>query len=241
MKRSGWAALALDGEASFELEGRGAWSRGRAGRAVDRALRACGRGRRGRRRRGGLANPTTSLLDLRARQYDETSGRFLGLDPKPAGPATPYESAYDYAGQDPINGYDLSGTNTTWPVRPIGLGWGFGLLVAAVGGCATNPAACNSGSSIIIKKLADLVAQARGKDLPDPAANNAPHTTLRRGREGKVDGYTTWDTPQNAGDPAPLRPAKKYHGSGSAHGGVPTPHVHEGGRVRPPHAWEIPA
>ena len=58
---------------------------------------------------GQYQDPTSSLLDLRARQYDEATGRFLSLDPKPAGPLTPYEATYDYANQDPINGYDLSG------------------------------------------------------------------------------------------------------------------------------------
>jgi RHS repeat-associated protein len=61
---------------------------------------------------GQYEDPPTKLINLRARQYDTTTGRFLGTDPKPAGPTDPYESSYDYAGQDPINGYDLSGTTT---------------------------------------------------------------------------------------------------------------------------------
>jgi hypothetical protein len=50
----------------------------------------------------------------------------------PAGATTPYESSYDYAGQDPINGYDLSGN-----CGLVGcLKW-VGLQLAAVGGSAS--------------------------------------------------------------------------------------------------------
>lgn len=41
-----------------------------------------------------------------ARPYDPTLGRFLSVDPIDGGSL----NAYDYAGQDPINGYDLAGT-----------------------------------------------------------------------------------------------------------------------------------
>ncbi len=107
---------------------------------------------------GQYQDPTSALLDLRARQYDTTTGRFVSTDPTPAGPTTPFENSYDYAGQDPINSYDLSGT-TTWPIHPV---LGFGLVAFAAWGstCITNPA-CNNGSSIIIKKIADLVSQAK--------------------------------------------------------------------------------
>jgi RHS repeat-associated protein len=51
------------------------------------------------------------VYDLRARLYNPTDGRFLATDPLPAPATSPYTDAYDYAGQDPINGYDLAGTN----------------------------------------------------------------------------------------------------------------------------------
>jgi len=52
---------------------------------------------------------TTGLYNLRAREYDPTSGRFNQLDPDPAGPSDPYEASYAYAGDNPINNYDPDG------------------------------------------------------------------------------------------------------------------------------------
>lgn len=48
---------------------------------------------------------TTSLILMGARPYDPNTGRFLTVDPIPGGSL----NNYDYAGQDPINNYDLSG------------------------------------------------------------------------------------------------------------------------------------
>jgi RHS repeat-associated protein len=58
---------------------------------------------------GQYLDPTSNLIDLRARQYNTETGLFLSTDPKPAGPTSPYEATYDYASQDPINNYDLDG------------------------------------------------------------------------------------------------------------------------------------
>ena len=41
-----------------------------------------------------------------ARPYDPSLGRFLSVDPIEGGSLNPY----DYANQDPLNGYDLDGT-----------------------------------------------------------------------------------------------------------------------------------
>jgi RHS repeat-associated protein len=49
---------------------------------------------------------TSGLILMGARPYDPTTGRFLSVDPVPGGSL----NNYDYAGQDPINNYDLSGT-----------------------------------------------------------------------------------------------------------------------------------
>jgi RHS repeat-associated protein len=51
---------------------------------------------------------STSLVQMGARPYDPTTGRFYSTDPVPGGSL----NNYDYAGQDPLNGYDLTGLET---------------------------------------------------------------------------------------------------------------------------------
>jgi RHS repeat-associated protein len=48
----------------------------------------------------------SGLVLMGARPYDPNTGRFLAVDPIPGGSL----NNYDYAGQDPVNGYDLDGT-----------------------------------------------------------------------------------------------------------------------------------
>ena len=49
---------------------------------------------------------SSQLIQMGARPYDPTLGRFLAVDPVEGGSL----NNYDYAGQDPIDGYDLDGT-----------------------------------------------------------------------------------------------------------------------------------
>ena len=48
---------------------------------------------------------TSKLILMGARPYDPTLGRFIAVDPVDGGSA----NGYDYASQDPVNGYDLTG------------------------------------------------------------------------------------------------------------------------------------
>jgi RHS repeat-associated protein len=48
----------------------------------------------------------SGVIDMGEREYVPELGRFLQTDPDPGGSA----NAYDYAGQDPVNGTDLEGT-----------------------------------------------------------------------------------------------------------------------------------
>lgn len=51
------------------------------------------------------AETVTGATLMGVRLYDPTTGRFLQVDPVPGGSA----NAYDYANQDPLNGFDLDG------------------------------------------------------------------------------------------------------------------------------------
>jgi len=50
---------------------------------------------------------TTGLIEMSARQYDASLGRFLSVDPVEGGSL----NDYDYCNQDPVNCYDLTGTD----------------------------------------------------------------------------------------------------------------------------------
>ena len=57
-----------------------------------------------------------------ARPYDPSLGRFLSVDPVDGGSL----NNYDYAAQDPINAYDLKGTNKEFGGLAEGGGYGTG-------------------------------------------------------------------------------------------------------------------
>ncbi len=63
-------------------------------------------------------DPTSGLIEMGARPYDPTSGRFYATDPVVGGACSPY----DYACQDPVGGYDLSG-EAAWGKFEIGGNW----------------------------------------------------------------------------------------------------------------------
>lgn len=58
---------------------------------------------------GQYLDPTTSLYNLRARQYDPTGGRFLSTDPLARAISDPYVAAYAYASNQPTVLVDPSG------------------------------------------------------------------------------------------------------------------------------------
>ncbi|MFD9936101.1 RHS repeat-associated core domain-containing protein [Streptomyces massasporeus] len=63
----------------------------------------------GNRLTSTLGNTTTGYLDLRARQYDTTTGRFTRPDPFTPDPDTPYTQAYAYVENMPTSRVDPSG------------------------------------------------------------------------------------------------------------------------------------
>ncbi|MBN1853268.1 MAG: hypothetical protein JW829_11110 [Pirellulales bacterium] len=84
----------------------------------------------------------------------------------------------------------------------------------------------------------------RGKNnlKPDPKAEG-PHSTFKRNSEGKVSGHTEWKPQSNPRDPKPWEQVKRVdtqYANPHIHGDVPTPHTHQGGRIRPAHPSELP-
>jgi len=59
----------------------------------------------------------SNLIEMGARPYDPAVGRFSSIDPVDGGSL----NGYDYAGQDPVNGYDLQGT-LDWEGNNRGIG-----------------------------------------------------------------------------------------------------------------------
>ncbi len=70
------------------------------------------------------ASGLAPIVEMGARQYDPTTGRFLSVDPVPGGSA----NQYDYTAQDPINGLDLDGRSVvfgSWHYYHLGgVHWG---------------------------------------------------------------------------------------------------------------------
>jgi RHS repeat-associated protein len=56
----------------------------------------------------------SGLYNLRARQYDPTTGRFLSLDPRQVGTSKPAEASYVYAENDPVALDDPTGLGAVW-------------------------------------------------------------------------------------------------------------------------------
>ncbi len=70
---------------------------------------------------------TSNLIEMGARPYDPTLGRFLSVDPVEGGS----RNNYDYAGQDPVNDYDLDG-ECIFCKNPLGVVSGAKKVVKAV-------------------------------------------------------------------------------------------------------------
>jgi RHS repeat-associated protein len=92
---------------------------------------------------GGLFDTQTGLTKFGTRYYDPNLGRFTQRDP--SGQDFPYA----YAGCDPVNRIDPTGTCTVWTYVAGGLvGAVFGVGVATVGGAAAGVAEV-SGSTVL--------------------------------------------------------------------------------------------
>jgi RHS repeat-associated protein len=71
---------------------------------------------------GQSLDPTSNLYNLRARQYDTKTGRFLTTDPHSPPTTTPHPSAYLYATDNPTSLVDPSGMDSD-PAGSADCGW----------------------------------------------------------------------------------------------------------------------
>lgn len=112
---------------------------------------------------GQYSDPTTGHYNLRARQYDPTTGAFLSPDPAPFGSAVPYASAYGYANGNPTLYTDPSGAR--------GQAYGSSLYDPSL---ASNPApsVASAGNDWVGPLVQSIMAACR-KDLTACWAANA--------------------------------------------------------------------
>ncbi|HET8893357.1 MAG TPA: LamG-like jellyroll fold domain-containing protein [Gaiellaceae bacterium] len=128
----------------------------------------------------GAYTDTTGLSYLIHRYYDPQTGQFLSIDPLTDTTGTPYS----YGGDNPVGQNDPTGLCAAGDIPHPGLG-GLGVaLVIAAAPCLTNPAACNSNNSYVIKKIVDMYTQAtRVTPLPDNQGNIAQATSDEQSRD----------------------------------------------------------
>jgi RHS repeat-associated protein len=111
---------------------------------------------------GAPANPlrftgeyadTTGLYNLRARQYESTSGRFLETDPAAGSFEDPYTASYVYVRDDPTRYVDPSGAEEALPSPAFTIAGGFAVVLAYGFHQCIKTGACNSG--VISKEIRD--------------------------------------------------------------------------------------
>ena len=72
---------------------------------------------------------------------------------------------------------------------------------------------------------------------PDASAGG-DHSTFKIDKNGKITGTATYE--KNPKNPSGFQEKKRVDVTGGDHGGVPTPHVHEDGKVRPAGPDDLP-
>jgi RHS repeat-associated protein len=107
---------------------------------------------------------TSNLIQMGARPYDPTLGRFLTVDPIDGGSL----NNYDYADQDPINGYDLTGARA-----------------CSLKACPGNPSPKHSGGleAAAALFLRDLI---NAYNLPDPEGTDPVSVEPQHNQKGIV-------------------------------------------------------
>jgi RHS repeat-associated protein len=103
---------------------------------------------------------TTGDILMGARPYDPTTGRFLSVDPVPGGSL----NNYDYAGQDPINAYDLAGTVRCGGHCDGDMSGGVGCYIGGNGYCTTDTAVDALPTRDVVMYMAPLALPGVGEE-----------------------------------------------------------------------------
>lgn len=144
------------------------------------------------------------------------------------------------------------------PTAPAAASWVTPVSVAGDGVAATTAVgfATNTGGGGLLSRLrainwADDTGSISlpGNRLRPNFAAEGPHSTFRRGPDGSVTHYATWEPQSNPLNPAPWQMVKRVDVVGDPHFNkvtgtyVDTPHVQGPsipGGVRPAEPWELP-
>ena len=154
-----------------------------------------------------------------ARPYDPSHGRFLAVDPIHGGSL----NNYDYAGQDPINGYDLDGmfcivcalpvvaADTSWiPVVGGGIALGVGIYECVKHCGSIFHASGRTGDDRTVRDLLPGLNAGAARQIPGPIRDN-PDLTLGQIKQGARTGRLPDGTPLPKSD---FNKAKKILTSG---------------------------
>ncbi len=104
-----------------------------------------------------------------------------------------------------------------------------GAAAGPVRGVSTLARGARSKAGKLLGRLASVFKRKAPKPGGKPRVNKlkpdstaqGPHSTFKRGQDGKVSNHVEWT--------ADGHPVKRTDVTGSSHGGVPTPHTHEYG------------
>jgi RHS repeat-associated protein len=113
----------------------------------------------------GQYQDTTGLYNLRARQYDPTTGRFDEADPSPSGLSAPFAAAYVYGADNPVSFADPGGTmpgQIGGGASTSGVGWDQAALDAEAAAAGAEEAGAIQGELEALRDSPDVVKTESG-------------------------------------------------------------------------------
>ncbi len=205
------------------------------------------------------------LFDFNARTYDQQIGRFIQIDPETEYLQESF-SPFHFGINNPILYDDPDGKNPIWGIyRGIRIlakvvEWSTSQSTAAP--AVLTPTVLRDGTMVVqgVKALGDLKVLNEAKHTESKQENSST-TDSKKDNQGSGEGRgknnrkpdskatgdhsvsnergsTTYE--KNERNPSGFQEAKRVDTKGKADNNVPTPHVHEGGKVRSAKPEDIP-